>query len=94
MTKKSEKQIKSTIRNLIVEAAILFPHMAFAEDIFGLTQTGKLLRFDSAAPETLLSTTAITGLGNSETLVGIDFPPATGESDCQRGKDCISQRVL
>jgi len=50
-----------------------------AEEIFGLTSNGKLVRFDSANPGTLISTVTITGLQASETLVGIDFRPESGE---------------
>lgn len=37
-----------------------------------------LSRINAATPNTLLTSTAITGLGNGETVVGIDFRPANG----------------
>jgi hypothetical protein len=50
-----------------------------AEDIFALTASNRLLRFDSASPANLISAVQITGLQASETLVGIDFRPLTGQ---------------
>ncbi len=46
--------------------------------VFAVTTGNDLLRFDGAAPGTILSTVAITGLQASETVLGIDFRPATG----------------
>jgi hypothetical protein len=46
--------------------------------IIGLDTAGNLLRFNSAAPGTVASV-AVTGLAAGETLVGIDFRPATGQ---------------
>lgn len=40
---------------------------------FGLTAANQLLQFDTAAPQTLQATTAITGLHTGDTLVGVDF---------------------
>lgn len=50
-----------------------------AEDIFALTSDGKLIRFDSTAPATVLASVTITGLQAGDSLVGIDFRPATGQ---------------
>ncbi len=44
----------------------------------GLTADNRLLAFDPAAPNTITSTTAITGLAGGETVVGIDVRPANG----------------
>ena len=38
-----------------------------------------LFRFDTATPQTLTATTAITGLAASDVLVGTDFRPSTGQ---------------
>jgi hypothetical protein len=48
--------------------------------IFAATSSNELLRFDSATPGTIDATITITGLlgTTGETLVGIDFRPATG----------------
>jgi hypothetical protein len=40
---------------------------------------GNLIRFTSDNPGTILSSTAISGLGLGETVAGLDFRPATGE---------------
>ena len=54
------------------------PHPAQAELLTGLTTTGVLETFDSAAPGTVLTGVAVTGLQAGETLLGIDRRPATG----------------
>ena len=46
---------------------------------YGLTNTNQLVRFNTARPNTILSTTAITGLQGGENLLGIDFRPANGQ---------------
>jgi hypothetical protein len=46
--------------------------------VVGLDAAGNLLRFNSAAPGTV-TTVPVTGLASGETLVGIDFRPATGQ---------------
>jgi Domain of unknown function (DUF4394)/PEP-CTERM motif len=47
-----------------------------AELINGITTTGNLVTFDSAAPGTILGTVGVTGLQTGETLLGIDRRPA------------------
>src|SRR5688572_16085009 len=47
--------------------------------MFALTSTDQLFSFDSETPNTTTTPTAVTGLGGGETLVGIDFRPATGQ---------------
>jgi hypothetical protein len=46
--------------------------------LIGLNRSGQLLRFNSANPGTA-TTVTIAGLVTNETLVGIDFRPATGQ---------------
>lgn len=54
------------------------PHGAFpAELIYGVTTTNLLISFNSGTPGTILSSVAVTGLQAGETIVGIDFRPAT-----------------
>ncbi|RYF39605.1 MAG: DUF4394 domain-containing protein, partial [Comamonadaceae bacterium] len=43
-----------------------------------LTADNKLLAFDPKAPNTIVSTTTITGLGAGETVLGVDFRPRDG----------------
>lgn len=45
----------------------------------GAAANGSLVRFNSAAPGTILGTIPVTGLQASETINGIDYRPATGE---------------
>ena len=49
-----------------------------AETIVALTAANHLLSFDSATPGTITSNVQVTGLQTGETLLGIDFRPATG----------------
>lgn len=46
--------------------------------VFGLTAANQLVSFRPSTPGQILATTPITGLGGGESLVGIDFRPATG----------------
>ncbi|HKC84598.1 MAG TPA: DUF4394 domain-containing protein [Blastocatellia bacterium] len=43
--------------------------------VYALTANNNLISFSATEPGTILNTVAITGLGQSETLVGIDFRP-------------------
>jgi hypothetical protein len=54
-------------------------HAAAGSTMFAITTTNSLLRFDSGAPGTILSTTAVSGLQAGENLQGIDFRPASGQ---------------
>jgi hypothetical protein len=47
--------------------------------VVGLTATDQLVTFDTATPGTASAPVNVTGLGASETLVGIDYRPATGQ---------------
>jgi hypothetical protein len=49
------------------------------ETVYGLTAGGKLIRFNPGVPGAVSSSLAISGLGSGETLLGIDFRPATGQ---------------
>jgi hypothetical protein len=46
---------------------------------YGLTTSNQLVSFNTARPNTIFSTVAITGLQPGENLLGIDFRPATGQ---------------
>jgi hypothetical protein len=52
--------------------------LANAALIYGTTTSNGLVSFDSAAPGTLLSSVAISGLQANESVIGIDFRPANG----------------
>lgn len=47
--------------------------------LYGLTTTGKLVSFLAGSPDVLLSSLNLVGLAAGESVVGIDFRPATGE---------------
>ncbi|HSH39750.1 MAG TPA: DUF4394 domain-containing protein [Chthoniobacterales bacterium] len=70
--------MKKTILSLIaVGMASAMPLQA--EPIFVLTSGNRLLTVDSATPGTVTKTVQITGLQSGETLLGMDFRPATGQ---------------
>ena len=52
---------------------------AHAELVYGVTQQQSLVRWDSAAPNALLSGMSIWGMQQNEVVLGIDLRPATGE---------------
>ncbi len=47
--------------------------------IWAIDASNNLLRFNADTPNTIISSTPVTGLQPSEQLVGIDFRPATGQ---------------
>jgi hypothetical protein len=53
--------------------------VARAQLVYAVTVTGNLISFDAAAPGTILSNTAITGITAGQALEGLDFRPATGQ---------------
>lgn len=55
----------------------LLPAAAAAEKVFGVTDSQMLVSWESSAPGSLLSGTAISGLQPNETILGIDFRPLT-----------------
>ncbi|MBC8078671.1 MAG: DUF4394 domain-containing protein, partial [Chloroflexales bacterium] len=49
------------------------------ESVFAVSISNKLLRFRSVAPGAIIASQAITGLQGGETVLGLDFRPATGQ---------------
>lgn len=47
--------------------------------LLALTTTNKLVRISSSAPSSVISSVTITGLGENEQLLGIDYRPANGQ---------------
>lgn len=47
--------------------------------VYGLTTSNQLVKFNSQRPNTILNTLPVTGLQVGESLIGIDFRPATGQ---------------
>ena len=50
-----------------------------ATNIYAVTTTNQLIRFNSRTPGTVITVGAITGLQGGENVLGIDFRPATGQ---------------
>ena len=69
-------RISSGVVGLALAAGLL-PGLAQAENMFGLTADNRIVTFDSATPGAVSSSRAITGLGGSDVLTGVDFRPAT-----------------
>ena len=59
-------------------AAVPGPAAALGDTIV-LTSCGKLTSFNKVAPQTQVGTVSVTGLGANETLIGIDYRPATNQ---------------
>ncbi len=64
---------------LSVVSVLALAGVANAEAIIGLTAGNMLVSFDSATPNVIGSTVAVSGLQPNETLLGIDLRPATGQ---------------
>lgn len=70
--------VGETLRGLAVAPPAATPVQALGE-LLGITETSKLLSFNSAAPQKLCTgPAAITGLATGETLHGADLRPANG----------------
>ena len=52
---------------------------AVSNIIYGLTANNQLISFNSLTPNSISSSRAITGLAAGDTLLGMDFRPATGQ---------------
>lgn len=59
--------------------AVLTAPAAGAATIYGVNPSGQLVRFLSTSPNNVTTVGTISGLQAGETLVGIDFRPATGQ---------------
>jgi hypothetical protein len=66
-----------SIRGVTVAPPATAPTQALGE-VLGLTESNRLVSFNSAAPQKLCSSAAVTGLQTSENLLGIDVRPADG----------------
>lgn len=55
------------------------PPVPSSVNVYAVTVSNNLLSFNSAAPDVLLNSVAITGLQALETVLGIDFRPTSGQ---------------
>lgn len=67
------------LKSLALLGALSVCGAANAELLFGITESNRLISFDSLSAGTLASNFAITGLASGERLLGLDLRPATGE---------------
>lgn len=63
----------------VVAGGLAGSAMGQSERVFGVTQNGSLISWNSNAPGAILSGVAISGLQLNEQIRGIDFRPATGQ---------------
>ncbi len=78
--KKLSARLGRLVLFLVAIAMPGFLTTALADQVlYAVTTSNNLLQFDSAAPCTILSELAITGLQADEAIMGIDFRPATGQ---------------
>ncbi len=72
---------KSPLKTILTVIAIIIGTAMshHAEPILVLNSGNRLLTVDSASPGTVTKTVQITGLQSGETLLGMDFRPATGQ---------------
>ena len=81
VTTKRPSRTRGPIRPALaaaLAALVLGAGRADAEFLIGVTTTNNLVTFDSATPGTLSGSVGLTGLQAGETLLGIDFRPASG----------------
>lgn len=62
---------------LLSTAAVIVPGVARASTLNVLDVANRLVSVDSAAPGTITNTVVLTGLNGNETLLGIDYRPAS-----------------
>lgn len=67
------------IKILLLSTVTIAAVSAQAVVVYGLSTRDQLVSFDSATPGMLTQATFISGLASNESLVGIDFRPATGQ---------------
>jgi hypothetical protein len=73
-------KLRSKLLTSTIAAALLLSGQSlFAEPLAGITSNNRLVTFDSDAPSIALGDVAVSGLQAGETILGIDFRPATGE---------------
>ncbi len=76
---------KTTVPAMTMSSSLVCLALTFSvsslrgEIIYGLTSQNRLISFDSAAPSTLLNSTAISGLQAGDSLLGLDMRPASGQ---------------
>lgn len=64
---------------IVLLAVFLTGTMAYTQTIYGLTTDNKLVSFNAATPNVIISTPSVSGVKMGQTLVGMDVRPATGE---------------
>ncbi len=73
---RSRKRFSDSVPNAIAGLLLACSANTWAFDIYAVTTSGILARFDNATPSTLDLVQSITGLGVGESVIGIDIRPA------------------
>lgn len=71
--------MKHLLSTTAAVAVLALSSQAGAVPVTGLTASNQLVSFDTAAPGAITSTRGVTGLQAGETLLGIDYRPATSQ---------------
>ncbi len=71
--------MRSSALLFAVAATFTSAGLAAGQSIYGITRDNRLVSFNAAAPGTLISDNAISGLASGETVLSIDVRPLTGE---------------
>ncbi|MDP3859584.1 MAG: DUF4394 domain-containing protein [Stagnimonas sp.] len=66
----------------LLAVALLLAGCDKQRDIYVLTSTGKILGFDSTAPDAIDTEVSVSGLGSGESLVQIDYRPSSDSYYC------------
>lgn len=72
----------SSFRLPLLLGALLLSACETEREIYVLTSTGRILAFDSGRPDKIDTTVSVRGLPSGESLVQIDYRPATGTYYC------------
>ncbi len=72
-----KKNVAIVVATSVLSAVL--PLAASAVPVFAITESGYLVNFDSEAPDLASTIDLVNGLGDDETIVGIDFRPADGQ---------------
>lgn len=74
------------LRWLLLLAAVALTGCETQRDIYVLTSAGKILGFDSTAPDQIDTEVSVSGLPSGESLLQIDYRPATDSYYCLTNK--------
>lgn len=78
---------KTLARAALLGLALLAAACESERPAYALTSTGRILSFDTADPRRIDSEVSVTGLASDESLVQLDYRPATGQFYCLTSRE-------